>query len=80
MRNVIKAWPLFALVLIAGLTLIVTRNDAGSLMEVGLLQGTPVQVATDKQCDAMYHAEWIARHTPAHKGIVQSIKRASCPW
>jgi hypothetical protein len=52
-------------------------SDAGSATEVRLLQGTP---ASNAQCDAMYHAEYIARHTPAHRGIVQSIKRASCPW
>ena len=37
-------------------------------------------VATAEQCDAMYHAEWVSRHTPAHRGIVLSIKDASCPW
>ena len=63
------------------LVVLVWGNDKGSTVEVSLLQGTPSHsVATDKQCDAMYHAEYIARHTPAHRGIVQSIKRASCPW
>jgi hypothetical protein len=52
-------------------------SDAGATTEVGLLNGTH---ASNAQCDAMYHAEYIARHTPAHRGIVQSIKRASCPW
>lgn len=37
-------------------------------------------VATAEQCDAMYHAEWVARNTPAHRGIVTSITSASCPW
>lgn len=59
------------------LVVLVWGNDKGSTVEVSLLQGT---YASDAQCDAMYHAEYIARHTPAHRGIVQSIKRASCPW
>jgi preprotein translocase subunit SecG len=62
------------------LAFIVNANDKGSTVEVSLLQGTPVHVATDKQCDSMYHAEYIARHTPAHAGIVDAIILASCPW
>ena len=68
---------ILATLLLVVLVVVVWGNDKGSATEVGLLQGTP---ATNAQCDAMYNAEWIARHTPAHKGIVQSIKRASCPW
>jgi len=42
-------------------------------------QANPVP-ATDTQCDSMYHAEWIARGTPAHEGIVSSIIDSKCPW
>jgi hypothetical protein len=61
------------------LVLIVWGNDGGSTTEVGLLNGTPVH-ATAKTCDTMYHAEWVARGTPAHAGIVSSIKATDCPW
>jgi len=40
-------------------------------------QASPTPIS-DMQCDSMYHAELIARNTPAHEGIVTSIVESSC--
>jgi hypothetical protein len=42
-------------------------------------QANPI-VATDTQCDSMYHAELVSRGTAAHDGIVSSIIDSKCPW
>jgi hypothetical protein len=37
-------------------------------------------IASDTQCDSMYHAELVSRGTAAHDGIVSSIIDSKCPW
>jgi hypothetical protein len=73
-----------AAIFLIPLTIIVVGNDMGSRIEVPMLNGTPVQATpthvSDIVCDTMYHAEWIARHTPAHSAIVDAIKTTDCPW
>ena len=61
------------------LLVIVVGNDAGHRIEVGLLQGTPLQ-ATDQECDSLYHAIWKVKQEPSHSTLIDIAKGLDCPF
>jgi len=65
--------------IVAGM--VATAGIVGAMAVAGAIetQANP-SIASDTQCDSMYHAEWIARGTAAHEGIVSSIIDSKCPW
>jgi len=60
---------------------VATAGIVGAMAIAGAIetQANP-SIASDTQCDSMYHAELVSRGTAAHDGIVSSIIDSKCPW
>jgi hypothetical protein len=65
--------------IVAAIAAIVALVATMSIVGAIETQANP-SIASDTQCDSMYHAELVARGTAAHDGIVSSIIDSKCPW
>jgi hypothetical protein len=78
-RRMANALLVCGLIVAALLFLVTGFNDKGGTVEVGLLEGTPV-VATDSECDAMYHAIWKVKQEPSHSTLISIAESLDCPF